>query len=142
MKMRCPNCKTDTNYSSRGGWLNYSNGIGAPKENCPQCKKPMPTGRRFWNDLTFSEKLIVYSKAIIWMPVGMVFFTILGYLYTTSRDGRTGRRQIMTDEEAISFITENYEAVLLFAFVASLAANVTTIKMMIRSNTVRTRKWI
>ncbi|VGO14987.1 hypothetical protein PDESU_03567 [Pontiella desulfatans] len=49
---------------------------------------------------------------------------------------------IMTEEESAQFFADNYIAVLLFAFVASLAGNVTTIKLVIKSNTVRTRGWV
>ncbi len=140
MKMRCPNCKADTNFNSRGGWLNYSNGIGSPDEKCPKCRKPMPTGRRFWNELTFSDQILIYSKAIIWIPVGMIFFMYMGYLY--SRYSSSTNEVIMTHEESMQFFTDNYIAVLLFAFVASLTANVTTVKLVIKSNTVRTRGWV
>ena len=127
---------------SRGGWLNYSNGIGSPEEKCPKCKNKMPTGRHFWNELWLLDKLLVYSKALFWIPVGMIFFTYIGYFFATYRSRNDWRPPPMTHEEAIEFFKINYIAVLLFVFVASLTANLTTIKLVIKSNTVKTRGWV
>ena len=101
----------------------------------------MPTGKRFWNELTLSDKLQVCSKALFWLPVGMFFFIFMAFIYVTTGNSTTVRDE-MTVEEALDSFTTDYIAVLLFAFVASLAANVTTIKLVIKSNTVRTRGWV
>ena len=85
--------------------------------------------------------MAVFAKALFWIPIGMIFFTAAGYLYSATRNTRTGMDPVMTYKEAVEFCKKEYVTVFLFAFVASLAANVTTLRIMIRSNTVRTRGW-
>ncbi len=101
----------------------------------------MPTGRRFWNDLSVSEKIQIHAKMLFWIPVGTVMAACLGYLYMTTSDYKSGKRAAFTHEEAIEFISTDLWFMILMSFVASLAGNVTSLKQVIKSKTVKKHRW-
>jgi hypothetical protein len=141
MITQCANCNETINFKSWGSWLNYSNGLGAPDAKCPKCKNKVLTGRRFWNELETTDKLQVYAKLLVGIPIGIIISLLMAYLHLTTRDHRSGMRAVFGNKEAIELFIANPVPVLLFAFTASLAANITLLKQAIKSSTLVERGW-
>ncbi|MDA3834275.1 MAG: hypothetical protein PF495_12860, partial [Spirochaetales bacterium] len=98
--------------------------------------------QRKYHDLPPSEKIKVYSKALFWIPVGMGISVFWAYIYLTQkRSGFGFGDPALTEEEAAGIFHADPIAVLLFALVASLSANITTVKIVISSKSVRFRGW-
>lgn len=141
MTSTCPNCNENVDFRSKGGWLNYANGLGSPKASCPHCYQQIPTGRRHWNDLSAGEKLLVWAKMLIWFPVGTAIGFVVIFLLMTTRNTRTGRSAPLTNEEAVNFISTDLWFFILMSFVISLAGNLTTLRQVIKSSTKKKSRW-
>lgn len=138
----CSQCHRTVNFREKGGWLNYADGLGSPEENCPSCGQKTLTGRKYWYDMSFAEKARTYSKLLFWLPVGTIVGGLLIYCFLTTRNNESCSDPVMTSREASEFITQNPVIFLIFAITISLSANITTLRLAIRSKTPRRRGWI
>lgn len=138
----CIHCHSRVTFRERGGWMNYADGLGSPEEKCPKCGQKTPTSRKYWYDMSFAEKMRTYSKLLIWLPLGTVAGSLLIYLLLATRNDDFLSDAAMTHREAVEVMTNEPIIFLLFSVTISLSANITSLRLAIRSRTPRRRGWI
>jgi hypothetical protein len=128
-------------FREKGGWLNYADGLGSPESKCPWCGEKTPTGRKYWYDMSFPEKLRTYSKMLLWFPLGIVAGGIGIYFFLTTSNANSHSDPAMDSQEFAAFVTNDPIIFLLFAITISLSLNITSMRMAIRSKTPKRRGW-